>query len=99
MSQIPRLSAEIDMKLAKKDAEAERIVRGNKFQDEQAMAMMKFEAKQKKAASQAISVTQGDMAADQWSPTQVGFSMEEAKQYCAMNKAAKQELTPSDVLE
>merc|ERR1719281_1378979 len=55
--------------------------------------MMKFTARQNKAASQAMPV------ADQWCPTQVGFSMEEAKQYCAMNKAAKQELTPSDVLE
>merc|ERR1719198_2587190 len=50
--------------------------------------MMKFTARQNKAA-----------VADQWCPTQVGFSMEEAKQHCAMNKAAKQELTPSDVLE
>merc|ERR1712151_800608 len=60
------------------------------------MAIMKFTARQNKAASQAVSVTQEEAVAD---PTQVGFSMEEAQQYCAMNKAAKQELTPSDVLE
>merc|ERR1719379_1594084 len=60
------------------------------------MARMKFSARQNKAASQAMSVTQEEAVS---SPTQVGFSMEEAKQYCAMNKAAKQELTPSDVLE
>merc|ERR1719450_311888 len=61
--------------------------------------MMKFTARQNKAASQAMPVTQDEVAADQWSPTQVGFSMEEAKQYCALNKAAKQELTPYDVLQ
>merc|ERR1719379_633719 len=60
------------------------------------MARMKFSARQNKAASQAMSVTQEEAVS---SPTQVGFSMEEAKQFCAMNKAAKQELTPSDVLE
>merc|ERR550537_317569 len=94
-----RLSAETEMKLRQREAEAERISREIKLQDEQAMAMMKFTAKQKKAASQAVSVAQEEAVADQWCPTQVGFSMEEAKQYCAMNKAAKQELTPSDVLE
>merc|ERR550537_1526260 len=94
-----RLSAETEMKLRQREAEAERISREIKLQDEQAMAMLKFTARQNKAASQAVSVAQEEAVADQWCPTQVGFSMEEAKQYCAMNKAAKQELTPSDVLE
>merc|ERR1719379_404117 len=38
-------AAEIEMKQAKTDAGAERIVRGNKVQDEQAMTIMKSEAK------------------------------------------------------